>query len=80
VAEVWFDGSCVIEVGDILAAEAPDAVVFQGPHASIRWVGTERGRLRYDESWSTLNSRDLKTGLATSRHSTPDGDVWGPAR
>ena len=24
---------------------APDAVVFQGPYASIRWVGNEKGYL-----------------------------------
>ncbi|MCP4450010.1 MAG: hypothetical protein GY809_00995 [Planctomycetes bacterium] len=78
VAEIWFDGSCIIEVGDIMKAEAPEAVVFQGPHASLRWVGTERGTLQYDHSWCTVNEADLKTGVSTSFHSTPDGDAWAP--
>ena len=78
VVEFWFDGSCIIEVGDIMKEEAPDAVVFQGPYASIRWVGTERGEMLYDLSWCTVKRDDLKTGVATSYHSTPDGDVWAP--
>jgi alpha-L-fucosidase len=78
VTEVWFDGSCVIDVGDILKEEAPDAVVFQGTYASIRWVGTERGQLSYDRSWCTVNKNDLETGVATAFHSTPDGDMWAP--
>lgn len=77
VREVWFDGSCVIEVGDIIRRYAPDAVVFQGPHATIRWPGTESGRLPYPV-WSSLKSTDLKTGSATARHDDPDGDAWAP--
>ena len=41
IVEVWFDGSNVIEVGDILKKFASRAMVFQGPHATIRWVGNE---------------------------------------
>ena len=41
--EVWFDGSLVFDVGDILKQHAPNAVIFQGPQASIRWVGNEEG-------------------------------------
>ena len=78
VLEVWFDGSCVIEVGDVLAECAPDAVVFQGPHASIRWVGNEGGRLARDASWSTLAPADLATGLATAHHSKVGGGAWAP--
>jgi alpha-L-fucosidase len=78
VVEIWFDGSCIIEVGDIIKAEAPDAVVFQGPHANLRWVGTERGTMLYEQSWCTVNKADLETGVATSFHSTPDGDAWAP--
>ena len=78
VAEVWFDGSCVIEVGDIIAECAPDAVVFQGPHASIRWVGNEKGRLDSSQSWSTLSRADLDTGTSTALHSDPNGDAWAP--
>ena len=39
--EVWFDGSCKIKVDDILHKYASDAVIFQGPLATIRWVGSE---------------------------------------
>jgi alpha-L-fucosidase len=75
ITEVWFDGSCVIEVGDILQRHAPEAIVFQGPHASIRWPGNESGMLPYPV-WSSLKSRDLRTGVATAWHDDPDGDAW----
>lgn len=78
LTEVWFDGSCAVEVGDIIRQCAPDAVVFQGPQASIRWVGNESGQLEYDKSWSTLARKDLATGVATARHSDPNGDAWAP--
>ncbi|MBN2128538.1 MAG: alpha-L-fucosidase [Sedimentisphaerales bacterium] len=78
VSEVWFDGSCVIEVGDIIKRHAPHAVVFQGPYASIRWVGNERGRLDGGHAWSTLTKGDLKTGVATAHHSNAAGDAWAP--
>lgn len=77
VAEVWFDGSCVIDVGDILAKHAPNAAVFQGPQATIRWPGTESGKLPYP-AWNSLKSGDLKTGVATAKHGDPDGDAWAP--
>ena len=78
VTEVWFDGSCAVEIGDILKEQAPEAVVFQGPQASIRWVGNEAGTLEYAQSWSTLGRKDLVSGTATARHSDPDGEVWAP--
>jgi alpha-L-fucosidase len=78
LTEVWFDGSCAVEVGDIIRQCAPNAVVFQGPQASIRWVGNEAGQLEYDKSWSTLAQKELATGLATARHSDPNGDAWAP--
>ena len=78
VVEFWFDGSCIIDVGDIMKAEAPDAVVFQGPYASVRWVGTERGTMLAEQSWCTVDRVDLATGVSTSFHSTPDGDAWAP--
>lgn len=77
VEEVWFDGSCVIEVGDILEKYAKESVIFQGPHASIRWCGTERGTMP-DPAWSSINKKDLETGTATVVQSNPDGDTWAP--
>ncbi len=78
VVEFWFDGSCIIDVGDIMKAKAPDAVILQGPYANLRWVGTERGTMRSDQSWCAVNQADLKTGVSTSFHSRPDGDTWAP--
>jgi alpha-L-fucosidase len=75
--EVWFDGSCVIDVSDILAKYASNAVIFQGPGATIRWVGTESGKSPYP-AWNTLKSADLKTGTSTAVNGNPDGDAWAP--
>ena len=77
VAEVWFDGSCVIEVGDILKKHVPRAMVFQGPHTTLRWVGNEAGIAPYP-AWQTLKRADAATGIATAAQSDPDGDVWLP--
>lgn len=77
ITEVWFDGSCVIDVSDVLKQHAADAVIFQGPQATIRWPGTESGKLPYP-AWNALLSQDLKTGTATAVHGNPDGDAWAP--
>jgi alpha-L-fucosidase len=78
VREVWLDGGCAIELGDILQRRAPNAVVFQGRNASIRWVGNEAG-VANDPNWNTLSTADLKSGVATAAQSTPQGDAWAPA-
>ena len=75
--EVWFDGSCVIEVGDLLAKYATNAVILQGPSATIRWVGTESGKSPYP-AWNGLMVADLKTGTSTAVKGNPDGDAWAP--
>lgn len=77
ISEVWFDGSCVIEVGDILRRHAPQAMVFQGPHATLRWPGSESGIAPYP-TWQTVKKQDAITGVSTGKHSDPDGDVWLP--
>ncbi len=77
VMEVWFDGSCVIDVSDILETYAQKSVIFQGPHASLRWPGTESGKLFYP-AWNTVNKEDMQTGVSTQVHGDPDGDVWAP--
>jgi len=77
ISEVWFDGSCAIDVSDILQQHVADAVIFQGPQATIRWPGTESGRLP-DPAWNSLLSKDLKTGVATAAQGNPDGDAWAP--
>lgn len=78
VSEVWFDGSCVIDVGDILAEHAKDAVIFQGPQATIRWCGNEAGIASYP-NWYTVPREAARTGVATDRRASPDGDVWLPS-
>lgn len=75
--EVWFDGSCVIDVSDIMQKYAKNSVVFQGPHATIRWPGTESGKLFYP-AWNSVKSEDLKTGVSTQIHGNTNGDVWAP--
>ena len=77
VREIWFDGSCIVPLDDIIRKLAPNAVVLQSPMTNIRWVGNEAG-IASDPNWNTLKSADLKTGVATQAHSTPDGDVWAP--
>ena len=75
--EVWFDGSCVIDISDILQKYASDAVIFQGAQATIRWVGNERGIAPYP-NWYTVNQSDLKTGTSHALHSDPNGDTYAP--
>ncbi len=75
--EVWFDGSCVIDVSDILEKYAKNSVIFQGPHATLRWPGTESGKLFYPV-WNTVKSEDLNTGVSTQIHGDPNGDIWAP--
>ncbi|NLC56470.1 MAG: hypothetical protein GX774_06520 [Armatimonadetes bacterium] len=77
ISEVWFDGGVVIPVGDILEKYAPNAVIFGGPHATIRWVGNEAGYAPYP-AWNTVKKADAVSGGATSAHGDPDGDTWLP--
>lgn len=77
VREVWFDGSCVIDVSDMLKEYAGDAVILQGPMANIRWVGNEDGIAPYP-NWYTLKRSDLATGVSTALHSDPSGDAYAP--
>ena len=78
LVEVWFDGSVVVPVGDILRAHAPHAAVFQGPHATIRWVGNEDGFAPYP-CWNALPRRAAATGEATAKDGDPGGDAWLPS-
>lgn len=76
--ELWFDGSCCVPLADVFEKYVGDRVVYlQGPHATLRWVGTESGVAPYP-AWNTLSSEDLATGVATAVHSDPDGDAWAP--
>ncbi|HET9099062.1 MAG TPA: alpha-L-fucosidase [Acidobacteriaceae bacterium] len=77
MVEIWFDGSNVIPVGDILTRYAPHAMIFQGPHATIRWAGNEDGFVPYP-AWNSISAADAKTGVATALNSDPNGLVWMP--
>lgn len=77
VIEVWFDGSCVIDVSDILEKNASNSAIFQGPHATLRWPGTESGKLFYPV-WNAIKKEDMATGVSTQVHGDPNGDVWAP--
>ena len=76
IMELWFDGSCYVPLGDVFEKYVGDRVVYlQGPHANLRWVGTESGVAPYP-GWNTLKKKDLDTGVATAVHGDPDGDAW----
>ena len=77
IVELWLDGSSVVPTGDLVHRHAPDAMVFQGPQATIRWVGNEDGFAPYP-AWNGLARTDAATGIATALHGDPDGDVWMP--
>lgn len=77
ITEVWFDGSIVIPVGDILKHFAPHAMIFQGPEATIRWVGNEEGFAPYP-AWNPISRADAETGVSTSIQGNPNGSVWLP--
>ena len=79
MVEVWFDGSLVFDVGDILAKHAPHAVVFQGPQATIRWVGNEEGVAPYP-AWNAVRwpREDRKWGDYTAADGDPAGTRWLP--
>jgi alpha-L-fucosidase len=77
MVEIWFDGSNVIPVGDILRKYAPHAMIFQGPHATIRWAGNEDGFVPYP-GWNSISAADARTGIATALNGDPNGTVWMP--
>ncbi|MBK6964664.1 MAG: alpha-L-fucosidase [Bacteroidales bacterium] len=77
ITEIWFDGSVIVPLEDIIRQYAPDAIVFQGPFADIRWVGNEGGYAPYP-AWNSIKCEDATTGTATAAHGDPDGDCWMP--
>lgn len=77
LVEVWFDGSTVTPVSDLLARFQPHAMVFQGQSATIRWVGNEDGFAPYP-CWNGIDRAEARTGTSTALNGDPDGDVWLP--
>ena len=77
VSEIWFDGSCVIELGDIIKKYAPKTMIFQGPYATLRWPGNEKG-IAPEPAWMTVKRDVAASGVATGANSGNEGDVWLP--
>lgn len=77
LVEIWFDGSTVTPVADLVHRYQPNAMVFQGPAATIRWVGNEDGFAPYP-CWNSLDASESRTGVATALNGDPDGTVWMP--
>ena len=77
IMEIWFDGSTVVKMGDIIQQYASDAMIFQSSWATIRWVGNEEGYAPYP-SWNSVKRSDAVSGVSTSIHGDPEGDTWLP--
>ena len=52
-------------------------MVFQSKSATLRWVGNEDGYAPYP-AWNAVSKADAESGVSTTKHSDPDGDVWLP--
>jgi alpha-L-fucosidase len=76
--EIWFDGGVLDptqggpDMLPILRRLQPHAIVFQGPAASIRWIGNEDG-VAPDPCWATVPE-----GRDYNGPGTPDGPRWLP--
>jgi alpha-L-fucosidase len=77
MVEVWFDGSSVVPASDLVKKFAAHAAIFQGPDATIRWVGNENGFAPYP-LWNAESKADARSGTSTSLLGDPDGDAWVP--
>jgi alpha-L-fucosidase len=77
MVEVWFDGSSVVPTSDLVRKYASHAVIFQGPDATIRWVGNENGFAPYP-LWDAESRSDARSGTSTSMYGDPNGDAWIP--
>lgn len=82
LTELWFDGSLLppedggLDIGPLLAELQPQAVVFQSPYATIRWVGNEDG-VAPDPCWATVAVMDQTGGQEGG--GAADGATWCPA-
>ncbi len=78
ISEIWFDGGLLPRIMDsvrtIIKTKQPHAILFQGPDATIRWVGNENGVAPYP-AW---NATDNNGGTGTVADSKPDGKYWLP--
>jgi alpha-L-fucosidase len=82
LVHVWFDGGALPpeeggpDMIPLLEKYQPHANVFQGPAATVRWVGNERGVANYP-CWATIKKSSLedREKLPTG---DPDGELWLP--
>ena len=78
LAEIWFDGGVLDparggpDMLPILRRLQPRAIVFQGPAATIRWIGNEDGVAPYP-NWATVPEVRDYNGPGQ-----PDGPKWLP--
>ncbi len=76
--EIWFDGGALSpqkggpDLIPIYKRYQPQAVVFQGPVASIRWIGNENGVAPYP-CWATVPHKHDYNGPGD-----PNGRFWLP--
>lgn len=77
LVEIWFDGSTVTPVSDLIRQCQPNAMIFQGQDATIRWVGNEDGYAPYP-CWNGIEAALAKLGTATALDGDPNGSVWLP--
>ncbi len=85
LAEWWIDGSSNVKLGQrlnpLLLQNQPNAAVFQGTNASLRWVGNEHGHAYYPQ-WNVVSEsvwRVVKGAGASVSIGDPDGVRWMPA-
>lgn len=75
--EIWFDGGALPvnqggpDLVPLVKRLQPKAMVFQGPAATIRWIGNENGVAGYP-CWATVKT------LNEPGNGTPDGPIWQP--
>jgi alpha-L-fucosidase len=88
LTEIWFDGGALPpdkggpDMLPLLQQYQPNALIFQGPHANLRWIGNEQGVADYP-CWATVTNR--KT-LEAAEHGNPQllgsgdpaGELWVP--
>jgi alpha-L-fucosidase len=66
-----------VPTSDLVRKYASHAAIFQGPDATIRWVGNENGFAPYP-LWNAESKADAVSGVSTSMHGDPNGDAWIP--
>lgn len=88
LAEIWFDGGALPpaeggpDLVPLLKRLQPQASVFQGPVATIRWVGNEDGVADYP-CWATYPSLSQAAGDDAAERrllaqGDPNGTLWLP--